>query len=241
MMDTVADLLYRGADELGISLESLQVEQFKAYCSLLILWNERMNLTAIVDPKEIAIKHFIDSVALLKIHPIDTGARVIDVGTGAGFPGIPLKIVRPDIHLVLLDSLQKRTQFLQTVIDQLSLSNVLVMHGRAEEKGQIAEYRESFDIVLSRAVAPLHILSELCLPFVRVGGYFLSMKGPEVQEEIAQAQVAITSLGGMDDQTSTFLLPISKDPRSLISIKKISPTPAKFPRRPGMPEKKPLN
>lgn len=239
-MDKVADLLQRGANELGLPVEAVHIEQFKNYCALLITWNERMNLTAIVDPHEIAVKHFIDSLMLLKFHPINAGARVIDVGTGAGFPGIPLKIVRPDLDLVLLDSLHKRTQFLQAVVDQLSLLQVGVVHGRAEEKGQDTKYRECFDIALSRAVAPLNILSELCLPFVRLGGFFLAMKGPEVQEEVVQAQVAITTLGGRMGKPRSFLLPVSSDPRSLVPIEKISATPAKFPRRPGMPEKKPL-
>lgn len=239
-MEKVVDLLQRGAKEIGVALTPVHIEQFKNYCSLLIKWNERVNLTAIIDPREIAVKHFIDSLVVLSIHQISNGARIIDVGTGAGFPGLPLKIVRPDLELVLLDSLHKRIQFLQAVVDQLALSQVVVVHGRAEEKGQDPKYREDFDIVLARAVAPLNILAELCLPFVRLGGFFLAMKGPEVQAEITQAQAALTMLGGRMDKTSSFLLPISRDPRSSVLIKKISVTPAKYPRRPGMPEKKPL-
>jgi 16S rRNA (guanine527-N7)-methyltransferase len=239
-MDTLAVALSQGAKELGVSLEQTHIAQFEAYCSMLLAWNKRMNLTAILEPKEIAVKHFLDSLALFREHQFTSGACVIDVGTGAGFPGIPLKIVRPDLKLVLLDSLQKRTHFLQAIVEQLSLSNVTVVHGRAEEMGRDAKYRESFDIALSRAVAPLNILVEFCLPFVRIGGYFLSLKGPEVQEEIMQAQIAISALGGSLKRTSSFSLPVSGDPRSLVLIEKIKDTPEKYPRRPGIPEKKPL-
>lgn len=240
MMDTVSAFLSRGAEELGVLLEQPQLAQFETYCSMLLSWNERMNLTAILDPKEIAIKHFLDSLALFREYQIETGARIIDVGTGAGFPGIPLKIARPDLNLVLLDSLQKRTQFLHAVVEQLSLSQVTVVHGRAEEKGREEKYRGAYDLALSRAVAPLNILAEFCLPFIRVGGYFLSLKGPDVQEEVTQAQSAISTLGGRLHRTCSYVLPVSGDPRSLIFIEKIADTPAKYPRRPGMPEKKPL-
>lgn len=240
-MSKGADLLHQGAKELGIDLNTRQIAQFEIYCSLLIEWNEKFNLTAIIDPQEIAVKHFIDSLTILKYHDVSLGARIIDIGTGAGFPGIPLKIVRPDISLVLLDSLRKRTQFLQAVVDQLSLSSVTVIHGRAEETGHDEKCRAAFDIAVSRAVAPLAVLAEYCIPFVCVGGYFIAMKGPDISGELADAKAAITILGGKIHGTRTFTLPVSGDARSLVIVEHISPTPAKYSRKPGTPEKKPLS
>lgn len=239
MMASVDDLIYAGASELGLTLEPKQIAAFKTYGQMLVEWNEKMNLTAIVEPQDIAVKHFIDSLALLKMHHIKDGAQIIDVGTGAGFPGIPLKIARPDLEVALLDSLRKRTHFLQAVVDQLALDGVIVVHGRAEEIGRNAQYRESFDISLSRAVAPLNILAEYCLPLVRVGGFFLAMKGPDIQQEIAQAQRAFVLCGGRS-LSNSFVLPISGDPRSLVIVEKMAKTPDQYPRRPGIPEKKPL-
>ena len=239
-MSNVGDLLYAGTKEIGIAINARQIEQFEMYCAMLIEWNEKFNLTAIVEPQEIAVKHFIDSLTLLKFCDISLGAQVIDVGTGAGFPGIPLKIVRPDLSLVLLDSLRKRTQFLQAVIEQLSLASVTVIHGRAEEIAHDAKYRAVFDFAVSRAVAPLAILAEYCLPFIRLGGCFIAMKGPDISGELADAETAIKMLGGKIYGVRTFSLPVSGDARSLVSIEHISPVPAKYPRKPGMPEKKPL-
>lgn len=239
-MDKFADLLCQGASELGLSLDTKQVEQFRIYCAELIAWNEKINLTTIIDPEEIAVKHFIDSLALLKVHRLNIGARVIDIGTGAGFPGIPLKIVRPDLTVLLLDSLQKRTKFLHAITEQLGLELVTVVHGRAEELGHDVNYRELFDVAVSRAVAPLNILAEFCLPFVRLDGYFLSLKGPEVNADLAAAQSAINILGGTVHKLSVFSLPISGDSRSLVMVKKTAATPDQYPRRAGRPEKKPL-
>jgi len=239
-MSNVGDLLCAGAKKIGVELETRQIEQFEIYCAMLIEWNEKFNLTAIVDPQEIAVKHFIDSLTILNFHDISSGAKVVDVGTGAGFPGIPLKIARPDISLVLLDSLRKRTQFLQAAVEQLSLEAVTVIHGRAEEIGHDEKYRAVFDIAVSRAVAPLATLSEYCIPFVRLGGYFIAMKGPDISGELADAQKAINMLGGKNHGARTFSLPVSGDARSLVFIEHISSTPAKYPRKPGTPEKKPL-
>lgn len=238
-MASVDDLLSTGAAELGLVLQPGQVAAFKVYSQMLVEWNTKMNLTAILDPQDIAVKHFIDSLSLLTLQQFEAGVRIIDVGTGAGFPGIPLKIARPDLDLVLLDSLHKRTQFLQEVIDQLSLSHVTIVHGRAEDLGRNAQYRESFDIALSRAVAPLNILTEYCLPFVKVGGFFIAMKGPDVQQELVQAHKALTLCGGKAF-SKNLLLPISGDPRSIVIVEKVHPTPHQYPRRPGIPEKKPL-
>lgn len=239
-MSEIADLLLQGANELGIHLGTEQISQFEAYCALLSTWNEKFNLTAIIDPQEITLKHFIDSLTVIKHFDIKPGAHVIDIGTGAGFPGIPLKIARPDISLVLLDSLQKRTHFLEAVVDELSLSSVTVIHGRAEEVGREAKYRELFDIAVSRAVAPLSILCEYCLPLVRVGGYFIPMKGPDIVTELADAQAAISLLGGKNHGARTFSLPVSGDARSLVFIEKQAHTPAKYPRKAGTPKKEPL-
>ncbi len=239
-MSKVGDLLQQGAKEFGISLDARQIEQFASYSAMLIDWNKKFNLTAIVDPQEIAVKHFLDSLTILNFHDVCLGAQVVDVGTGAGFPGIPLKIARPDISLVLLDSLRKRTQFLQAVVEQLSLAAVTVIHGRAEEAGHDEKYRAAFDLAVSRAVAPLATLAEYCLPFVRLGGYFIALKGPDISGELADAQTAITMLGGNNHGARTFSLPVSGDARSLVFIEHTAPTPAQYPRKPGTPEKKPL-
>jgi 16S rRNA (guanine527-N7)-methyltransferase len=216
------------------------LERFERYAQLLVEWNERVNLTAILDPYDIAVKHFLDSVSVLQACSIANGATVIDVGTGAGFPGLPIKIVRPDISLTLVDSLQKRIHFLKTLTEELHLSGVNIFHGRAEEVGQSTTFRENYDRAVSRAVAPLNILVEFCLPLVKPGGFFVALKGPDLEDELRNAQSAIATLGGIVKNTVSFNLPISGDPRCMVIIEKKSSTPAKYPRRPGMPEKKPL-
>ena len=226
------------AKEIDIEFNEEQVEKFYKYMQLLLEWNEKINLTAITNPKEIILKHFIDSLTILKY--IKKGAKVIDVGTGAGFPGIPLKILRDDINLTLLDSLNKRINFLKLVIDELKLKNVDTIHGRAEEIGKNKRYRESFDISFSRAVANLSTLSEYLIPLVKIGGISISMKGSEIKEEIEKSKKAITLLGGNINKIDFFELPQSDIKRNLIIIEKERSTPAKFPRKPGLPSKEPI-
>ena len=226
------------AKEIDIGFNEEQIEKFYKYMQLLLEWNEKINLTAITDPKEIILKHFIDSLTILKY--IKKGAKVIDVGTGAGFPGIPLRILRDDINLTLLDSLNKRINFLKLVIDELKLKNVDTIHGRAEEIGKNKRYRESFDISFSRAVANLSTLSEYLIPLVKIGGISISMKGSEIKEEIEKSKKAITLLGGNINKIDFFELPQSDIKRNLIIIEKEKSTPAKFPRKPGLPSKEPI-
>lgn len=226
------------ANELHISLSEEQTEKFFNYMQLLLEWNEKINLTAITEPKEILQKHFIDS---LTIYPYLTEkSTIIDVGTGAGFPGIPLKIVNPNHTVVLLDALNKRLNFLQEVIKQLELKEIKTIHARAEEGAKNKQYREMFDIAISRAVAPLNVLVEYVLPFVKIGGRCIAMKGNNAKEEIQNSQKAIEVLGGEIEKIEKFKLPNSEIERTVILIKKIKKTPEKYPRKAGTPSKEPL-
>ncbi len=225
---------------MGIELSDIQIDQFIKYKDILLEWNEKMNLTAITEENEVMVKHFLDSLSCLQTNYIKDGGRMIDVGTGAGFPGIPLKIARPNIDLTLLDSLNKRIGFLKEVCDQLNLDNVDLVHGRAEDLGQNKIYREKYDYVVSRAVAALNVLVEYCMPFVKVGGYFICQKGPNLKEEIGDAKKAINLLGGEIVDQIKIDLPFSdRDPNILI-VKKIKQTPRKYPRKAGKPTKEPL-
>lgn len=222
--------------ENNILITQQQIEQFEKYASLLQQWNEKMNLTAITDDEDIAVKHFIDSISLLKYY--DVKGRVIDIGTGAGFPGVPLKIMRPDIELTLLDSLNKRLVFLDEVCRQIGISAELV-HSRAEEGSRKPEYREKFDLAVSRAVANLPALCEYCLPYVKGGGAFISLKGPDAENEIEAAEKAFNILGGKVENSERFFLPDGSS-RTLIYISKIRPTPEKYPRRGQKINKNPI-
>lgn len=213
-----------------------QAEQFDIYANTLVQWNEKMNLTGITEPDDIVIKHFVDSLMLLDYCDIPQGASIIDVGTGAGFPGIPLLIARNDIKLTLMDSLQKRLTFLDDVLRQTELPAETV-HGRAEELGNDKAFREKFDIATARAVAPLNILCEYCLPFVKVGGYFAALKGSN--DEIDDSVHAITELGGELISNTAYKLP-NNDGRSIVMIKKISQTPTRYPRRSKKIQNSPL-
>lgn len=228
-------------DKIGITLSQAQREQFDKYYGMLTEWNKVMNLTAIVDHDEVNIKHFTDSITIVRIKNMDKVASLIDVGTGAGFPGIPLKIVFPHIHVVLLDSLNKRVKFLNAVIDELGLEGISAFHGRAEDFAKKAEFREMFDICVSRAVANLSTLSEYCMPFVKLGGSFISYKSGEAEEEIMKAEKAVELLGGKIDKIDKFVLPETDIGRALIEIEKIRKTPKKFPRKAGMPSKEPIS
>lgn len=213
-------------------------EQLGTYGEMLIEWNEKMNLTAIKEPDEILIKHFYDCLLFLKNVEIPQKAKVIDVGTGAGFPGVVLKIARPDIQLTLLDGLNKRITFLNAVLEKIGLSATAV-HGRAEEFAKKPEYRETYDIACARAVARLNVLTEYCLPFVKSGGQFVSMKGPAAEEELAEAKKAISVLGGEKGGFFAEKLP-DESQRCFIKIKKLSQTPTKYPRNSGKITKQPL-
>ena len=224
--------------KMNISLLKEQYVQFYAYMELLIEWNEKMNLTAITDPKEIILKHFVDSLTIAKY--VKEDKSIIDMGTGAGFPGIPIKIYRKDVKVVLADSLNKRIKFLDEVIDKLKLENVETIHCRAEELGKNKQYREKFDYATSRAVANLSTLSEYLMPFVKLNGKCIFMKTIEVEEELEKAKKAIKTLGGKVEKVDKFEIPESDLGRSIIIVKKEKITPSKFPRKPGTPAKEPL-
>lgn len=224
--------------DLNIKLDEEQIKKFYIYMNLLIDWNEKINLTSIIKPEEIILKHFIDCLTIAKY--IEENSELMDMGTGAGFPGIPLKIYRDDLKIVLADSLNKRLNFLNEVIDTLKLDSIETIHTRAEELGKNKKYREQFDIATSRAVANLATLSEYLLPFVKVGGKCICMKGPDIDEEINIAEKAITILGGKIVKKDVFNLPQSDLGRSIVIIKKVKDTPGKFPRKPGTPAKEPI-
>lgn len=232
--------LRQAAIDYGIELSEEQLSAFNRYYQLLVEWNEKMNLTAITEPQEVAVKHMIDSLSCYDTAFFAQNAKMVDVGTGAGFPGIPLKIFRPDLQLTLVDSLNKRLTFLQCVIAELGLTDVTVVHARAEEGARKRELRDKFDVALSRAVARLNVLSELCLPFVAPGGCFIALKGAQYEEEVKEAQQAIRVLGGKLIKTQPVKLPGLDDKRAVVYIRKEKPTPGVYPRKPGTPEKKPL-
>ncbi|OKZ65628.1 MAG: 16S rRNA (guanine(527)-N(7))-methyltransferase RsmG [Clostridium sp. 28_12] len=223
---------------LGVRFSVEQIEQFYKYMNLLIEWNEKMNLTAITEPKEIILKHFIDSITILKY--IDDNSKLVDVGTGAGFPGVPLSIMNPTLKITLVDSLNKRLIFLQEVVKELNLKNIEIVHARAEEFGQNKNYREKFDIATSRAVANLATLSEYIVPLVKIGGKIISMKASNAKEEINDAQKAIEVLGGKIEKIEEFDLPESDIGRTIIIIDKNKCTPAIYPRKAGTPAKEPI-
>ena len=224
--------------ELKIELSDLQLKQFYEYMNILIEWNKFMNLTSITKPEEIITKHFIDSLTVLD--KIDEESTIIDIGTGAGFPGIPIKIALPRTKIVLLDSLNKRIKFLDTVIDKLQLKNIETLHGRAEDYGRDKRYREKYDVATARAVAPLNILLEYLIPFVKKGGRCLCMKGLNNEEEISKSANAIEELGGELVETEEFCIPNTELKRKIIQVNKIKETNNKYPRKAGTPSKEPL-
>jgi len=233
------DLLVKGFSMYGISVTDSEIDIFRNYYRMLTEWNEKINLTAIIDEREVVIKHFIDSVSVLPFFP-ENVSSLIDVGTGAGLPGIPIKIVKEGIHVTLLDSLEKRVKFLRMVINETALCNIEAIHGRAEDFGQDMAYREQYDIGIARAVSSLPVLCEYVMPFVRVGGYFIAMKGSNVKEEIAEGQKAVSVLGGVIEDVKNFILPFDGIERNIILIKKLRHTPTKYPRKSGKPAKSPI-
>lgn len=233
-------VFYDGLESLGIRLSGTQESQFLQYYDLLVEWNSFMNLTAITEFEEVLIKHFLDSLALVKAWKPEAGRKVIDVGTGAGFPGIPLKIAFPELEITLLDSLNKRVKFLNEVIGKLSLTEIRAVHGRAEELVKQPGEREGYDLAVSRAVANLSTLSEYCLPYVKVGGMFLPYKSGKVEQELEGAKKAVSVMGGHCEDPVYFTLSGTDLERSLIPIRKIRHTPKQYPRKAGMPGKSPI-
>lgn len=238
-MSNLYGFLREQTEGFGLRLDDPAIERLEKYSLLLREWNEKMNLTAITDPDEIVVKHFLDCLMIFKNSEIPKGASVIDVGTGAGFPGMVMKIARPDIKLTLLDSLNKRLVFLAEVLKELGLTAEII-HARAEEGGKKPELRERFDISTARAVAKLNVLAEYCLPYVKVGGSFIAMKGPSAPEETEAAVRAIKKLGGGDIKNHEESLPMFGGDRVFCEIKKISQTPPQFPRISAKIQKKPL-
>ncbi len=232
--------LIDGAEKLNITMNNEQAEKFIIYMELLLEYNKHINLTAITDKEEIIIKHFLDSLIPMSILNFKDNKNVIDIGTGAGFPSIPLKIMLPNVNFVLLDSLNKRINFLNEVIKTLNLKNIKTVHGRSEDYGQNDMYREKFDFAVSRAVANLTVLSEFCLPFVKVGGNLLALKGKGAKKEVNESLYAINTLGGKILNVEKVELPYTSIQREIVFINKISETPKKYPRKAGKVTKKPL-
>lgn len=223
--------------KINVKIENEQVDKLITYMKILQEWNEKINLTAITADEDIVLKHFIDSLTVEKY--IENGAKIIDVGTGAGFPGMVLKIARNDTKITLLDSLNKRINFLNEIIQKCGLENIETVHGRAEEYGNNKEFREMYDVSIARAVANLSTLAEFCLPFVKVGGKFIAMKGSNI-EEIEESKEAIKILGGEIEKIDTFTLPETDIVRNIVIIKKVKNTPKQYPRKPGTPAKNPI-
>ena len=223
---------------LNIEINNNQINNYFNYMNLLIEWNEKINLTAITDSEEIILKHFVDSITINKY--INKNSNLIDIGTGAGFPGIPIKIIRDDIKITLLDSLNKRIIFLNEIINNLNLKDIVAIHGRAEDFGINNKFREKYDFATSRAVAPLNYLLEYMMPFIKVGGTCICMKGSNIEDELNISKNAIIKLGGKVEHKEKIVLPESDIERNIIIIKKVKNTPKEFPRKSGMPKKQPI-
>jgi 16S rRNA (guanine527-N7)-methyltransferase len=235
----IKDYILQATESFKFKFNEIQITQLETYYNLLVEWNEKMNLTAITDAQGVVVKHFADSVSVLNYVDFPYNSSIIDVGTGAGFPGVVLKIARPDIKLTLLDSLNKRLVFLQNVLGEINLSADLI-HSRAEDGGRDKNLRESFDYAVSRAVANMNVLSEYCLPYVHVGGSFLAFKGRGAESEISAAKSAIKKLGGKIAETYNFALPFDGGERAIVQIQKIAETPNKYPRNAGKIKSSPL-
>ncbi|MBU8881278.1 16S rRNA (guanine(527)-N(7))-methyltransferase RsmG [Bacillus sp. FJAT-29790] len=224
----------------GITLSPEQIQAYETYYSTLVEWNEKMNLTAITDKPEVYLKHFYDSISAAFYFDFNQPLHICDVGAGAGFPSLPIKIAFPHLHITIVDSLNKRIGFLEHLAKELGLENVRFIHDRAETFGQKKEHREAYDAVTARAVARLSVLSELCLPLVKVGGTFIAMKGASAKEEWDTGKKAIAVLGGKLEQSYSFTLPQEESERNILIINKEKATPKKYPRKPGTPNKTPI-
>jgi 16S rRNA (guanine527-N7)-methyltransferase len=233
-------LLVEGAAALGLRLAPQQIDLFDRYAAELIEWNRRVNLTAITDPVEIARKHFLDSLSVIVGCELRTGDRVIDVGSGAGFPGLPIRIARPDLRLTLLEATRKKCEFLQHIVSALGLGDVTIVNARAEDAGRDPAHREQYDVAVARAVASMSTLAEYTLPLVRVGGRAAVQKSGEVEAEVQQAEVALETLGGRLQHIAPAQVPGLNEARYIVIVEKVTPTPEKYPRRAGMPEKRPI-
>ncbi|MDK2586650.1 16S rRNA (guanine(527)-N(7))-methyltransferase RsmG [Romboutsia sedimentorum] len=234
------DILKKGLEDLGIAASNKVLNNFNIYREILVDWNQKMNLTGIEDEKEVYIKHFLDSVSSVKDNYIKDGVSIIDVGTGAGFPGLPLRICLENIKLTLLDSLNKRINFLQEVSNSLELDNIEFIHGRAEDFGKLEEYREQYDIATARAVAGLPILMEFCVPFIKVGGHFVCLKGPNANLELEESKAAMEALGIEFIDKIDVELPETDLNHNILVFKKVKSTPDKYPRKAGKPSKTPI-
>nr|PZM87911.1 MAG: 16S rRNA (guanine(527)-N(7))-methyltransferase RsmG [[Clostridium] cellulosi] len=239
-LDILKEKLISGAKALGIELDEAALQKFEAFTGELLEWNKVMNLTAITEPEQIAVKHYVDSLSLLKYADIKKDAKIADVGCGAGFPGVPVKIVREDISLYCIDSLGKRIKFLENVKEKLNFQQFECLHSRAEDAGRQPQLRGSFDYVFARAVAKLRVLAEYCIPLLKTGGAFIAMKAGDVEEEISEAKNAIKTLGGKIESVSEYTLPGTDIARTIIVISKIADTPAKYPRPSAKIAKAPL-
>lgn len=226
--------------ENGITLSPLQLQQYNQYFKTLVEWNEKMNLTAITDQESVYLKHFFDSISAAFYFDFTKPLTICDVGAGAGFPSIPIKIAFPNIHVTIVDSLNKRIHFLEHLAKELNLDGVKFIHDRAETFGQNPAYREQFDIVMARAVARMSVLTELCLPLAKVGGNFIAMKAQSAEEELNLGKKAITLMGGKIANIHSFSLPFEESERNIIIINKVKSTPKKYPRKPGTPNKSPV-
>lgn len=239
-MDTIQERWIGWLDEQGIQLNELQLQQFEQYYKLLVDWNQRMNLTGITERAEVYEKHFYDSLTIAFQLPFDQIKTVIDVGSGAGFPGLPLKIAFPHLHVTILDALSKRITFLEHVADTLALKNINLIHGRAEDKGQDSNFRQQFDVATARAVARMNVLAEYCAPFVKKGGWFAAMKGTDPVEEMNEGKVSFRILGMKFEKNVQLQLPAENAQRHIVLFKKIKDTPKKYPRKAGTPVKQPI-
>lgn len=233
-------LMKEASLEVGLDLTESQYNQFISYMRLLQEWNEKINLTAITEDEEVIKKHFIDCIKAFKSNAVKNAKNIIDVGTGAGFPGLPIAIMNPDVKVILLDSLNKRVNFLNTVVSTLGLKNVITIHSRAEDGARKPELRERFDVATSRAVANMAVLSEFCLPYVKLNGYFVALKGPAIDDELKDGQKAINTLGGKLENILEVNIEESDLKHNIVEVKKVSKCPKTYPRKAGIINKNPI-
>jgi len=238
--DQELSILDQGARRMGVTLSERQLAQFSVFTDMLLEWNRKFNLTRITEPREIVLRHYLDSLTCLAAAEFKLDAKVIDVGTGAGFPGIPVEIARPDLEMTLLDSTRKRLIFLDFLVERLGLGGVRLFHARAEEAGRDFEHREFYDVAMARAVGKMNVLAEFCLPLVRPGGVMIAQKGPEALREVGDAEGAVNLLGGELEKIARLRIPFSNITRNLPVIRKLAPTPSTYPRRPALIQKRPL-